>query len=568
MPRPAYSLFRVAMLKIRSIRPRLKLCDGWPGQLVVRVPKAQEGNAFYEQSLISRGLWGRPLVASQPRQRVVGAIRWTDFDPAMQRVRVAVLNCLLIGAFVSGGQHCFAQTNAPEIDRLHHQAQLLSEERHANQDQLDGLAKRISTMERDFAGDAVTLYWQGIRADRDRETESQSAEFFERSLQAKSTSSANTRANVAYRASVILGLIRLGEGKAKEAYQLAERALKVDPDQPDAYRLLVDASFQLNRLDAVAAMLRAKIAEDPEISSDLIDIYFSLLLERGERDKLQAAIDRQLSINPASASSRYFSAALKSQGGTKSPEIDVLYIIASLNGGRRAESTIRAQDYLSRRVLERLAMSASSETDWAWVSDMIARYEIGQRRGLPTDFSELPEVLAVAQRLPAGDHSAAILKEHLVATLELMSGKENEAKPRWENVVKGWPKFVPALCRLAELTEAEGSPESLRRAELLWKEAMALEPENPLVRDHVRLGLDIHAIADGIVIDQVADMSPIIGAGLAKGDTLLSIDGKPLKTLRPLERLRRVRLFTGGDLEWKTPTGDVMTANVPLLLLD
>ena len=455
------------------------------------------------------------------------------------------------------------------IDRLHLQAKALSAERHATPQQLDRFADRVSRMARDFPEDAVSLYWKGILIDREREPDraGQAEKLFEQSLHSKTASSSAVRSEITYRSAVMLGLIRLGQGKGEEAIRLARESLELNPAPPEAYRLLIDGAFQASRPEDALEVLRSKVAADSQISSQVLDLYLGLLLQLGDRDELKEAVNRRLKTNPTCPSANYFAAVLQSQKGETSPKVDVLYLLASLNGAGNSDSTIRAQDYLSRRVLDRL-MAESSDTDWAWVSDMVARYEIGERRGLPSDFGELPAVETVARRLPAEDQLTTNLKDHLLATLDLLEGHPEKAKPRWERVVRQWPLFVPALCRLAEVLEAEGTPESTDQALSLWKQALTVEPENPLVRDHVRLGLDVHATRDGVEVDRVVEFSPASEAGLAASDTILAINGKELTSLPLIERLRRVRLFTGGELRWKTKSGDVMSSEVPLLLLE
>lgn len=212
--------------------------------------------------------------------------------------------------------------------------------------------------------------------------------------------------------------------------------------------------------------------------------------------------------------------------------------------------------------------SPNPDAEWVWVADMLARYEIGERRGLPADYSELPSVLEAAKRLTATDEVASILKDHLVASLELFSGRPDVAKPRWKQVVEKWPRFVPALCRLAEVTEGEGTATSIKRAKDLWIKAAELEPDNPLVRDHVRFGVEVSSTPDGVRIDKLDPLSPASDAGLAVGDTIIKINRSDLASLQAIERLRLVRLFTGGEIKYKAKGGELMTSDVPLLLLD
>jgi tetratricopeptide (TPR) repeat protein len=475
---------------------------------------------------------------------------------------------LIVCVIFSGD--AFADISGPTLDQLHRESVILAADRHPSDMQLERLADRVHRMNQQFPGDAVSHYWHGVIIDRSREPgkEGDAEQAFQNALKSASRSSPETISDVRYRAAVMLGLIKLGQGTASDAKTLAQEAIRINPDRPAAYRLLVDASFQANALVEAEKMLNSAIERDSNASGELLDLYFGLLLQEGKRGTLQKAVDQRMMADPTSAAANYYSALLMSQEDPKSAAAERRFIVASLNGGRQQESVIRSQDYLSRRVLDRLMSSPNPDAEWAWVADMIARYEIGERRGLPADYSELSSVLDAAKRLAATDEESALLKDHLVASLELFSGRPEVAKPLWEKVVSKWPRFVPAICRLAEVTEAEGTEPAIERANDLWAKAAAIEPDNPLVRDHVRFGVEVSATPDGVRIDKLDPLSPASDAGLASGDTIVRINRSDLPVLKPIERLRLVRLFTGGEIKYKTKGGELMTSDVPLLLLD
>jgi len=476
----------------------------------------------------------------------------------------SLLACML---FVSLGA---MDQSTPSIDQLHRESLHLAKDRNASEVQQGRWAERVAQMQRRFPNDAVSHYWEGVAVDRARDPnrDADAEHAFEKALLAETVSSTETSSDVRYRAAVLLGLIKLGQAKGGEARKLAERAIKISPKRPAAYRLLVDACFQTNQLDVAEGLIKEIVAREPAIDGEILDLYFNLLLQRGKGDELQREVRRQLTANPTSAPANYVAALTLAQRDPKSSEAERRFIIASLNGAKQQDCTIRSQDYLSRRVLDRLMSTSASDAEWAWVADMVARYEIGERRGLPADYSELPSVLEGAKRLTADDEDSRLLRDHLIASLELFSGNTEAAKESWTRVVEKWPRFVPALCRLAEVTEAEGTPIAVKQAQDLWRTADALEPENPLVRDHIRFGVELSSTADGVRIDKLDPLSPASDSGLAAGDTITKINRKELNTLKPIERLRLVRLFTGGEIKYKTAAGELMSAEVPLLLLD
>ncbi|MBX9653061.1 hypothetical protein K2Y11_05510 [bacterium] len=485
-------------------------------------------------------------------------------EASLKLVTYSSIVCLIFSG------NTFAVSSGPSLDQLHRESVIFAADRHPSDRQLERLTDRVRRMKQQFPEDAVSHYWNGVIIDRSREPgkEGDAERAFQTALTATSASVPETLSDVRSRAAVMLGLIKLGQGKASEAKTLAEEAIRINPLSRTAYQLFVDASFQANALDEAERMLKGAMDRDSHASGELLDLYFGLLLQEGKRETLQKAVEQRLLADPTSAAANYFSAFLMLQDDPKSAAAERRFVVASLNGGRQQESFIRSQDYLSRRVLDRLMSSPNPDAEWAWVADMIARYEIGERRGLPADFSELSSVLDAAKCLAATDEESALLKDHLVASLELFSGRPEAAKPLWENVASKWPGFVPALCRLAEVTEAEGAEPARKRAKELWIKAEAIEPENPLVRDHLRFGVEVTSTPDGVRIDKLDPLSPASDAGLASGDTIVKINRTNLTLLKPIERLRLVRLFTGGDITYKTKGGELLTSDVPLLLLD
>ncbi len=174
------------------------------------------------------------------------------------------------------------------------------------------------------------------------------------------------------------------------------------------------------------------------------------------------------------------------------------------------------------------------------------RLEVGTRRGLPVDLTELQATIEAAKRLPSTTPEEKLARNHLLATLHLFAGRWEEAEKTWKSITQEHPDFVPAWCRQAEFEEASDNPSVRAKAKESWTHGLELEPKHPLVRDRTRLGIDVEAVEKGVRLVKVERYSPAEEVGWGTGDIITQTGNTPLDRLPTLERFRRVRLFGGG----------------------
>jgi tetratricopeptide (TPR) repeat protein len=453
-----------------------------------------------------------------------------------------------------------------DLHALDRQARALTSRRFTDEAQVRRFEETIAEMKRLFPNEPASLYWQGLLLDRAHQS-AEGATLWKQSLEANS-SSTDSRSKV-WRAdaATLLGAHELGLGNGEEGAKLAEQAIAAHPQKIEAYRLLIDASFQLGDLARAERTLREQTADLATVPSELMMCRFALLADQGKWTDIDALVRSRRKHRPFCPAALYFAARLADRD-QQADRAAVLMVLASLNGSPRSESGLRSDEWISRRAYERLAHPEQAPRDVLWVHDIVARYEIGQRRGLPVDGSERAAAILAAESFPATSPEQQTARQHLLATLELWEGKLDSAGRRWRSLSVDQPEIVPAWCRLAELEEVDPDPVTQARAPASWQRGADLEPNHPLVRDRIRLGIEVKSVAEGVKIQRVERFSPAEEIGWNTGDILQQISRQNLTKIPTIERLRLVRLFSGGEVVWLDPTGTPQEQDVPLLLLE
>jgi tetratricopeptide (TPR) repeat protein len=459
-----------------------------------------------------------------------------------------------------------ADAFSPSLAELDQKARALTSRRFTDEAQTRHLEETVADMTKADAEDPRTLFWKGYLLDRAQQS-AQAAKVWKRSLDLLRSSNDASGRRLEAETAILLGAWELGEGRGQAAADRAEQAIQADPRKVDAYRLLIDASFQLGQLDHADDLLAKQTANLASVPSDVLMVRFTLLNDRGQWKEIERLVLDRRQHRPTCPTALYFAGRLADRAGNESRAM-LLFVLASLNGAARADSTMKADEWISKRAYERLAHPEDAPRDLLWVHDLVARYEIGMRRGLPIDFSERDQAAAAAKALPAASPEERLARDHLVATLELLAGRPKLAQPIWNRLTTDFPDFVPAWCRRAEIEEVDPKPQVRDQAISSWKKAFDQEPDHPLVRDRIRLGVEIQPTDQGVLINQLARWSPAQQIGWNPGDVILSIGSQKLAELPPIDRLRLVRLFSGGPLRRQDPSHTIHEDDVSLLLLD
>jgi hypothetical protein len=471
--------------------------------------------------------------------------RWTD----------AVLVIILAAAMSTAFAEEFGS-----IDQVHAECLALAARRHPSPVDQDRLQTRVDWLSEEFPEDSITLYWQSFLMDKFRREDP--ALLLEKSLKSSSRAETASARQARGRALVLLASIRLADLQPAMAEQLALEALEIHPESVDACRLLVDACFATGRLDACTQSL-ATHARRPSATAGIWEIYTLLLLQQGRHVELEATLDERERVDTCCPVC-LFHRGIEAEAAGDRKRGDELLAWASLNGSSDLETTARAQEILSRRAIDHLQRPGQPETIVAYVHDLILRMEIGLRRGLPIDDDHLREALKLSRDGKADVNSPA--RCYFALTAELLAGRADEED--WKAFGKRWPTSVAARARIAEILLASNDPARRREGEQTLAAALSLRSNHPLVRDLIRLGVAVQPSEDGVVIHRLESMSPLADAGLSAGDVVTQVGAAKLNERPAFERLRAVRLFTGGPIEWRTPDGAERREDVPVLLLD
>jgi tetratricopeptide (TPR) repeat protein len=459
-----------------------------------------------------------------------------------------------------------ADDRPTSLDELDDRARALTSRRFVNDKQIRLWEETVAELAQVYPNDPISLYWAGVMLDRSSRLDEASARWND-CIERIGTTSELRLLSILADAATLLGATELAAGNGQRAFDLARKAMQANPQKIEAYRLLLDAAFQLDRLDDAKKIITDRTEPVENARSEVLMARLTLLADRGEWNEIASVVDRRRQSRPYCSAALLFAARLADRQ-QRSAEASPLFVLASLNGPSQGESTMRADDWISRRAYERLARPDEASRDLLWVHDLAMRLEVGTRRGLPLDLSELQESIDAAQQLPTSTAAEKLARTHLLATLQLFAGRLKEAEKAWRSLTLDYPDFVPAWCRRAEFEEASENPTVRAEARKSWSRGFELEPNHPLVRDRTRLGLEVEAAEKGVRLVRVERYSPAEEIGWGAGDIITQIGNFPLDRETTLERLRRVRLFGGGEVRWLDPAGLAHQEDVSFLLLD
>jgi tetratricopeptide (TPR) repeat protein len=470
-----------------------------------------------------------------------------------------------IGA-MAGAVLLAADPSPARLHELDARAQAATSRRFVNDKQIRQWEETVAELVHDYPKDPISLYWSGVMLDRSNKPAEASARWKE-CIERIGNANDSRLSSLLADASTLLGTIELATGHGQKAFDFARKALEANPEKVEAYRLLTDAGFQLARLDDVKAIIAARTEPLENASSEVLMARLTLLADRGEWDEIASIVDRRRRSRPLCPAALLFAARIADRQ-RKTPQASALFVLASLNGPNQGESTMRADDWISRRAYERLARPEDAPHDLIWVHDLTMRLEVGTRRGLPLDLTELQGTISAAKELPTSTREEKLARNHLLATLQLFARQWDEAEKTWMSMTLDHPDFVPAWCRRAEFEEASDDPAIRAKAKSSWTRGFDLEPKHPLVRDWTRLGVDVEVVERGVRLARVERYSPAEEIGWGVDDIITQVGSLPLDRLTTMERIRRVRLFGGGEIHWIDPAGRTHQVDVSYLLLD
>lgn len=405
-------------------------------------------------------------------------------------------------------------------------------------DELRELVQRAAAL---FPDEPRIHYWLGVTHQR-RGRRAEAAAAWKAALAAPSRlhdpGARLIRALCHYR----LGTHELVVGNVDRAVQHANATIDETPDQVAGYELLIDASLRAGNVRRVVETLRSAAERYGSQTHALQSLYLDLLAQTGDWDGLRTR------IVALEASASRFDDVQHYRG--RLAELDrndraafVHHFLAMQSGAEDRPATIRSRQYVSHKLQDVRTAGASP-------ADRLLRAYLWHDR--PETAQKSLELLAAYQT--AGSEETLLL-DHLRARARTVLGEVDRARIIWEQVVARWPEYVPALCFLGELAEADGD---FTKADALFDRARQLRQANWKVRQIDRLGARFAVAANGVKVRTLKSAAPLARLGVEPECVLLQIDDQVLADLPAVERIAAVRALEVADLVFQTADGTVL----------
>jgi putative PEP-CTERM system TPR-repeat lipoprotein len=346
-----------------------------------------------------------------------------------------------------------------------------------------------------------------------------------------------------------------------QAEALLGRALKAAPKQVVTRQLLAQTYLRTGQPDKAVEILQP-LVDAPQADGTSLALLGEAHLQQGDGKRSDAAFQRALKAAPEDSRVRTSAAVAQIARGNSSGAITELETLAGGEGNPRA--------------------------DLALISAKLRQNDLaGALKAIDTLEKKLPDqalpqnlrgrVLLLKRDVPGATLSfqAALAKDPTyfpavasLAAIDLSTGKPDEARKRFEALLKAQPKSYQAKLALAELEARIGSPPATVMA--LLREAAKLNPSEPVPH----LTLVNRLIADGDVKGALAaaqdataalpnnlDVMDALGrAQMVAGDQQRAVSTfKKLASLQPKQALPEVRLADA-----YIAIGDTAAANASL----
>lgn len=440
-----------------------------------------------------------------------------------------------------------AAMEAPEMDlslpriverlsRIERKAYPTTDDLHA----FDDLLRRVKKL---YPDEPVTSYWQGIAAER--QGDPANAERHWREVLELLDVGKNRDPSLMSDCYVRLGYLCLATDRAEEANRLGRRAATLSPSRVPPLALVADASLANGQVVSAIAFLES--AQSREESPPAARwLTWELLAMVGEWERLRIALDR-FEVNAFSAEIEHFRALLAGSEADRLGELLHHFLAAEIGGGF-GKLTMRSERRLDR-------MLSQEEESTASLRPWLAAIRTTR------DLNDLVTCDQLLRSLESAQPVQELVAWHLRARCLVEAGRSREALTLWQRTNERWPTFVPALLATGELIEVL---DDANEASPWFEKAKALAPDARGVREHFRLGLTLAIDEAGVRVVAMDAASPMQEIGVQPGDILLRLDGAPLDDLPPRTRLRRVRRFSGGEVQFRATTGEEITLDLPL----
>lgn len=258
-----------------------------------------------------------------------------------------------------------------------------------------------------------------------------------------------------------------------QAVMWLQKALALQPDLPEASKMLARAYIQSGQAPlALKALARAQ--ERAPADTDLLSLAAEANLQIGEAQKAEALYKKALALQPEDARTKTALALALLAKGQESEGLRQLAEISQQDASPIADMVLMSS-LLARNQLDQAleSVNAVERKQPDKPAGPFARGRIlmlkGDNAGARAAFGEA--LKRDASYIPAMNN---------LALLDLRDGKADDARGRFETVLKADPGNVAALMSLADVMATQNGPQAEITA--LLERAIAADPSDPSPR--------------------------------------------------------------------------------------
>lgn len=247
----------------------------------------------------------------------------------------------------------------------------------------------------------------------------------------------------------LAGAIELKLGSFLQAESYLTKALQVAPESSTARRLLVTLYLGAGQAVKATSALQP-LLENSDKDANVLALAGEVFLLSGDVERASAYFSRASKLNPKDVSKRTAFALTQLMKGETAQAFQELEAIAAEDSGTTADMALISA-HLRRKEFDK-ALKAVDVLEKKQVSSPAPHHIRGNifraKQDIPDARKSFERALEVS---PAYFAAAASL-----AALDMTDQRPEEAKKRFESILKADPKSVQALLALAELKSRQG----------------------------------------------------------------------------------------------------------------
>lgn len=402
------------------------------------------------------------------------------------------------------------------------------------QKRLEDASKELQVLIEAAPGSPETLYLQAQRAMQQEDFQAASG-FAQQLLRLSPDNPVALEIN---------GVIDFRLGSMVKAESSLARAVQAAPQLTTARRVLLMTQLRTGQVDQAIAGLPSDI-ESSDKDAAMLAVAGQAYLIKGDVQRAERFFARANRLDPADPAKRTSLAISQLMGGKDTEALSALSAIAASDNGVTADLAL-INALMQRKDVDR-ALQAIEKLEKKLAQDPMPRQLRGRALLVRDD-------RAGARR--AFEQALALSPDYFVASaalsaLDVLEGKTQEARARFEGMIKKDGKHTQALMALADLRSAEGAPS--QEVQDLLSRAVESAPANKVPRlrmiDHLlrRNEAKQAMVSAQAAVASLPDAPELLDAlgrtQLASGDSNQAIGSfNRLTTLMPRSPLPFMRL--------------------------